>query len=205
MGQPVGSIFQVAIESLVNNQRLLNVLHYRVEEETTEADIQAETENLAGQVLAFNGIVDKMLDCMSNTANVTQVTAQCIRNTRFVRAVVEDNQEGNIVSPCAAQNLAAVITKRTTFSGRWAVGSFHLGGLPVTAYQAGVLDNAFKALVQALADELLDPIVIPAVGGTYIPVLLHPVGQHGGSTVINAVEVQDQVRVMRRRTVGLGI
>lgn len=205
MGRPVGSILQASIESLVNGQRLLNVLHYKVEAESTEADVKDEQENFATQLNAVGGIVPKMQAAMSIEATISQVVVQFIRPERFARSTLEIDDTGTIASDCNAQNVAAVITKRTAFAGRWAVGAFHLGGVPVNGYVAGNLEPAYKAFVLALAEQLLEPIVIPIVGGTYVPVLVHPIGEHGGSTELAETEVQDTLRVMRRRTVGLGI
>jgi hypothetical protein len=101
--------------------------------------------------------------------------------------------------------VAAVITKRTAFAGRWAVGSFHLGGLPQNAYVNGTLEPTFKTSVGLVAAQLLEDITIAIVGGVYEPVIVHPVAAHDGSTVLRETDVQDTLRVMRRRTVGLGI
>lgn len=205
MGRPVGSIVQLGIETVCNGQRMLNVLHYRVETESGEADVQAEQENFLAQVNSVNGIIDDMKACLSNDVTVVQAVAQFIRAERWARSVLDIGEQGDSLLPCEAQNVAAVITKRTAFAGRWAIGSFHLGGLPSSAYVAGNLDPTFKLDMEVLALQLLEPIVVPIVGGTYVPVLVHPLGEHGGSTELASTEVQDTLRVMRRRTVGLGI
>lgn len=205
MGLPVGTIWQVGIDTVVNGQRCMNILGYRCTAESTEADIAEETLNLAAAMNAVGGIIPKLVACQSNDALITQVTAQAIRETRYARQVVDIGQAGGVAEDCTAQNLSAVIIKRTAFAGRWAVGSFHVPGLPVTAYVNGAIEPVYKASVVDLAAQLLVPVVIPIVGGTYEPVLIHPVGEHGGSTFLTSTEVQDELRVMRRRTVGLGI
>ena len=205
MGRPVGSIIQAGIETVVNGQRLLNVLHYKVKLESTEPDAKDEQENFATQLNAVGGIVAKMRAAMSQDATVVRVVAHFIRDQRFARSTLEITGAGLIAEDCTAQNVTATLTKRTAFAGRWAVGSFHLGGLPVTGYVSGNLEPVYKGLVEDLANQLLVEITVPITGGTYTPVLLHPPAAHDGSTELREIDVQETLRVMRRRTVGLGI
>lgn len=204
MGRPVGSILQVSVRYTSCGQQLLNVLGYRVITQSTEGDVQAEQAGLASQLNAANNLIDKMRACMSNETTVQDVTVQFIRDTRFARTVLEVDAPGTIAEPCATANVACTITKRTEYSGRWAVGAFHIGGLPNTAYDGGLIDTDYKTVANALGAQLLDNIG-GVGGGLYQPVIIHPPGTHGGYSALIATETQDTLRVMRRRTVGLGI
>lgn len=205
MGLPVGTIWQVGIESLVSGQRCLNILHYRTTAESTITGIADEAESVAAEMNKVNGVIPKMLACMHTSATIVRVSAQAIRNTRYARQFVEVDEDGSIGTGSVTPNVSAVITKRTTFSGRWAVGSFHLAGIPSSQIVNGLLDSGYKTLVSEIASEILAPLDPTVGGGEYEPILLHPLGQHGGYTALTQADVQDTVRVMRRRTVGLGI
>jgi len=204
MGRPIGDIIQATIKSTVCGQTMLNVLSYRVTAVSSTTDVQVEQSQFGAQLNVANKVIDRMQNAMSNEATIQEVSCQFIRDTRWARSVVEIDIPGGIAVPCATANVAATITKRTEYAGRWAVGSFHLGGVPNDGYDGGLLDPDYKDLVALLAAELIQPIITGA-GGTYEPVLLHAPGEHGGYSNLTATEVQDTLRVMRRRTVGLGI
>lgn len=205
MGLPVGTIWQLVIESVVSGQRCLNVLHYRCTTESTISGISAETEAVAADLNSVDGIIPKLLPAMGPNVNIPRVTGQAIRTTRYAKQSVEVDEDGSHANLCTTPNVAAVITKRTTFAGRWAVGSFHVPGVPGTAYSEGMLTTDYKDIITLLAAELLDNLEPAVGGGVYEPILLHPAGLHGGFTTLTECIAQDQVRVMRRRTVGLGI
>lgn len=208
MGAPVGSIFEVTLRTTVCNQKCLNVLHYVVETESSETSIVAETIQLATAIETAGGLGDKFRGALSALAIHDETVAQCIKDTlgtRFARQVLDVGDPGELAGDVLTANVAAVITKRTSFSGRWAVGSFHMGGVPGSYFSGGLITDApYKAALNALASEILQSVTT-ASGGEYQPVIYHPDGLHGGHTMILETELQDQVRVMRRRTVGLGI
>lgn len=206
MGAPVGSVFEVTFRTLCANQRCLNVLHYVVETETSETVPAVEAEQLA--IAADAALQTDFLNCLGTNCQLTEVVAQCIRDTlgnRFARQVLAVDAAGTGPAHSDQPNIAGVITKRTNFAGRWAVGSFHMPGVPINTADQGVWEpGGYKSALGVLAAELLESITT-ASGGVYAPVLYHPTGVPTWTTPLHATEVQDQVRVMRRRTVGLGI
>lgn len=207
MAAPVGSIFELQIRSTVCGQKCLNVLHYVVEVESPTGSIVTETAALAVSASALNSIGDFFLQALPLNCTLDTISAQCIRDTlgtRFARQIVDLEDPGEWGVPTLTANISAVITKRTSFAGRWAVGSFHMPGVPENEQADGLLKaGAYKTALETIALELLDPLS-PAGGGTYQPVIYHPDGLHGGYTRLLATELQEQIRVMRRRTVGQG-
>jgi len=208
MGVPVGSIFEVSLRSTVCGQKCINVLHYVVTAETSETSIVAESLQLATAADAANALGPKFRACLAQNCTHDEVVAQCIRDTlgtRFARQVLDIGDPGDAVEDAATANVSAVITKRTSFAGRWAVGSFHMPGIGAGFYTNGLVsDVTYKAALNDLGAEILQVITTP-LGGEYQPVIYHPDGLHGGYTTLLETELQDQLRVMRRRTVGLGI
>jgi len=205
MAIPIGSILEVQIETRANEQRCLNILHYRVTTEGSGTGIQAEVEDFLDGVESVSGIIGSYRALMSTEATMWSISGQLIRNDRYARIVHPIDDPGELSGNCTAQNVSAVITKRTELSGRWAVGSFHAACLPESAYLAGKLKNATLILAQELADDIAETVTGPVRGGVYRPVVLHPQADHGGSTFISGCQAQETLRVVRRRTVGLGI
>lgn len=208
MGAPIGSIFELSLRSTVCDQRCINVLHYVVATETSETSIVAESLQLATAADAVGALGPAFRACLAQNCTHDEVVAQCIKDTlgtRYARQVLDVGDPGDAVEDATTANVSAVITKRTSFSGRWAVGGFHMPGIGAGFYTGGlVTDVGFKAALNALASEMLQPITT-VLGGEYLPVIYHPDGLHGGYTPLLETELQDELRTMRRRTVGRGI
>lgn len=208
MGTPVGSVWEVTLKSTVAGQKCLNVLHYVVETESSETSIVAESLQLAEAIGAGGAVGPAFEDCLAQNETFDEIVAQCVKDTlgtRYARQVLDVENPGGFAADCTTPNVSAVITKRTSFSGRWAVGSFHMPGVPATAYVGGMITDAtYLGALGVLAAELVQNQTTTS-GGEYTPVIYHPDGAHGGFTLLLATEVQEVLRVMRRRTVGLGI
>lgn len=209
MGQNVGSIFELTVEYQAFGEKALNILHYRVDVESSIGSVVDETLDVLAAFLEAGSAAEAILELLPTNVSMTEVHGQFIRGTggqRFARQSVPGLGAGGISSPCSTFNVAAVLTKKTAQAGRWAIGSIHIPGLPTNAYGDGMLTDAgYVASMQDLADELIEPLVGVTGAGEYIPVIAHPVGEHGGSTEILRYDVQTEVRTQRTRTVGKGI
>jgi len=142
------------------------------------------------------------------------VSVQLIHPTRYYKATASVAKAPNAGQVCDTPNIAAVITKKTTLGARKGIGATHIRWVPADAYSAGLLEAPYKAgLVTFTA--LMEEIQFNALTGTgWRPIVLNkelipgstpPKYRIVGGTPITSTMVQDQVRVMRRRTVGLGI
>lgn len=210
MSFPLGSLFEVKfIYEYSDGSKALNVLHYVNTTASTLASSVDETLDVANAAAAVGGLGEAIIDALAENVEMVGITAQCIRDTlgqRYALADVDGLGNGTFVGACTAHNVSAVITKRTTFSGRWAVGSFHMPGVPFVAYADGLITNVtYLGELADIATELLAPLTGPIGGGTYEPCLVHKPGEHGGHTLLFDTEVQTQLRTMRSRTVGRGI
>lgn len=216
MSYDPGSIVEVRIKYDVNDQKCFNVLHYFAEGSAPGVDI--DTIQLAfGQYLSedIDGrLVREMREIMSSGVQVEEVQVQQVFPTRIRSSVTEVNDVGQIASPADAQNVAAVIEKHGAFANRKNIGSFHLGGLPVSSFSNGELTNAFHLSLVALGNLLKNAIIVPGVtGATYTPCILNkepvpgsdPVRYviSGGTEIVGCVAMET-LRTMRRRTKGVG-
>jgi len=202
-------LFKVIIRQRLYGQRLLNVLWYRVTDAGgTPPDRWAAQVSLANQVNVAGGIIPLMTACQTEDSEVTGVLVWSYR-TRLDRkpyAEVAMGEPGLVASPAGDANTALSIEKRAlvTIEGhpRYGIGRFQLGGIPQTGYEAGAFDPVYLIDAQALADELTDQIV--AAGVTFQPVLVNTDGASFVLSDIFGAVAKDTVRVMRRRTVGVG-
>lgn len=129
---------------------------------------------------------------------------QKVHPVRFLASVFVDQQAGAIASPALFSNTAGVITRRTEFSGRKQVSTLHMPGLPASGSTEGTLTAAQKTLYSALGDAIILKLQDGSISLNMSPSIVHKTNPLSVDTITNFV-VQDTTRVMRRRTVGLGI
>lgn len=203
-----GDVVQVVIESSCLGQTFLNVLHYRAKTNPTGNGYGQQLANLIDAVGTGDdeNIVPKMLALMSEEAKVVNVQAQRVYPNRDYYVRVEQDEAGIIPVVCNYPNSALVLTKQGEKIGRGRSGSFHLGGITDQHVALGYITAAGLILAASLGDKLGDPLV-PSVGGfTWEPGLYNPTLGNGlNFNPLVGVFPRDTVRVMRRRTVGVGI
>lgn len=165
---------------------------------------------------AAGTLIRGMKGLMSTDVVIDKVTAQAIFPTRYVKEETEDfTVPGVAVGECKAQNVQLCVTKKGDLARRSNVGHFHLGGLSESVYANGVIDvGGFGAQLGALLTGLEWQPNDVANAISYHPAILNKTkvivdGKDkyviSGSTVQTFVEFNETLRVMRRRTVGLGI
>lgn len=204
----VGDIMQAIIRGRVNGQVNLNVLHYRCTKSPTGTNYFIQTENL-GRIIggpAADSIVSTWLPNIGKNATIDWVQTQRVSPIRSIYTRFPVGAPGTNAADCEAQNTAAVLTKQVDRVGRGRVGSFHAGYVPPAFQLRGLLTVAGTVEYTKLADKLNALLVGPLDGAEYEPVTFEPTAPVGFnfSKIVN-VFVQPEVRVMRRRTVGLGI
>lgn len=149
--------------------------------------------------------------CMGSNTVISYATAQVIAPTR--RALVRRslNLTGMHNNECHTANISCVVTKRTELAtarkqklGIGGVGSFHIAGIPLDTFTDSVFTAVYLAGPVTDFMNKLDNFIV--VGGTVLqPVLFGRNSVNQVRTPITSVAAEPTVRVMRRRTVGLGI
>lgn len=208
MAVAVNDLFLVTVNGLAYNQRIMLTLGYRVADAVGSHTEQEVSEALAA-ALAAGGtadIVTPYTECLSTATVLTDVWAQKIEPNRFRRYNAPAGLSGQ-GGPSDATNLAAVLTLQTALSGRSQQANKHIGPIPQGPdwTTEGVLTTDFKILLAALGDALVDTVAVLTGDIVLIPCIIHGPGAPLPSTDIITYAVQDTIRVMRRRTVGLGI
>lgn len=208
MGRPAGSILEVRIKGEIFSQVCMTVLHYRVIDPSTLEPGGPEEKDFLDSISigAPFDIMSAYTSCQGATYLNNLMEAQFVAATRFVNVTKVIAEPGLRVGAVTAQNVSAVITKRTDLAGRSQVGSIHMPGIRATDYASGKIAAGLLADLQTLTTPLSEIVISTVGGGSYQPVIYHrdklpPVNMDP----IRSWVVQDTLRVMRRRTIRIGI
>lgn len=143
------------------------------------------------------------LACLPASYRLTEIRAQRIHQTRNAYVARAFNAPGTHNAAASVANDAACLTFRTLLAGRREVANKHIGPVPDAASASGLLTQAYKDLLEALGDAMLQTLVVEDVGHTWVPCIYHRENP-GALSEIEGFVIGDQSRVQRRRTVGLG-
>lgn len=149
-------------------------------------------------------LTDQIMNNLPSNYAMDFLRAQVVAPTRSV--LVDQPQTtvtGGWGTATETTNLQGAITFRTDFGGRNQVSTIKVGPLPTDAAADGLLEASYKAELADTALRLTEVIPIVAGGFELYPVIWHRPG--ATYNYIRTAVTQDQVRTMRRRTVGLGI
>jgi len=217
MAFEANTVLEAIVYYEANGQHMMNVVHYKPGvlgvgpvPLLTEHFLTSFQDTAAGTLIAG------MAGCMSNACSIYAASAQVIYPTRWAKQIVDVGPvPGGIAQLCRAQNVQLTVTKRGDLGNRHNVGSFHLGGLPVTLYEEGLINQVdFNAeLGNLLIGIEWHPIsAVDLI--EFFPAILNKQKVEGtdppkyivtGATNQTRTELQPEIRVMRRRTVGVGI
>lgn len=201
---PAGSIIQVVIKTILFEQTCLNVLHYKYEDTVDADDYKAHMNLMWATFIQPAGLMDDFLACLSIDGVVQEVQLQPIYPSRLTPVrKVPDAPSGTNPNPTMPANVAAVITKASDNATRKGRGAFHMPAVPTLAVAEGRLTGDYMLLLNALAEELIQPAV-EGLGGNTTAVLWDRELPLAVEKLTDAFG-QPTARVMRRRTVGLGI
>lgn len=195
------SIIQVIIETNLNTQRLLNVLHYQVDS-VGALDYNVALNALLGTLQSPGDVVETLSNCQSEDAQIRRISAQPVYPARLAIISGVLAIDGGVAQPALPQNTSLVVTKRSDLATRYGTGSIHIPGIPTTFVSNGFITGAANAAMVLFADAASAPKL--AGGNTYTPVLWN-LATPGRVTVWDRYVIQETSRVMRRRTVGVGI
>jgi hypothetical protein len=178
-------------------------MHYEFTQIGGAADYRAEMTALLASINLAGQINARMIAAASSGWTLTRVSAQPIYPTRLKAVFLDIGTVGAKSGTQAPSNVAATVTKTTDLATRYGVGSWHQGGLIASDVQGGSIAAGLRVELAALGSELSD-VVDGTNPGTFVPViwnLITPVRR----TDIQGYIVQDTSRVMRRRTLRLGV
>jgi len=197
--------FQVVFWGQCNGQRILNTFGYVAAEIGSAAvKLDAAYTQILDKLTGVGSIEAHLIAVSSANYTLDRITVQLVKPDRWMPATRTINLPGALPDAAQTQNVAASIERRGIRARRTNVGRIQVMIPQGEDYiNAGLLMVDYKGELNGLAGAMLEKIEF-GVGGNLYPAIW-PAGVIGDYAPIVATRVQDTVRVMRRRTVGLGI
>lgn len=196
-------IVQVVIESKVDGQLCLNVLHAKVDSAAAGVTYSDGLQGILGALTQPGGLLGTMATVMAENTEVSRVRAQRVFPTRDPYLQEEFGEPGGREGNCVSPNIAACITKRAAVPGRGKSGRFELPGLIADDISGGFLTADYITALEPLAQKLRG--TFPDDTANLDLVWVIPNATNPGSPgEIFTTQVQNTARTMHRRTVGLG-
>lgn len=209
MAIPANSVLELSFRGVVDGQRTLTIRHY-----TNAVAVPPGVPDRLFLETFLNavkpgGAMDLGTDYLAVCAADFQLTAMRVQIVAPARLrFLEDpiGAAGTQAGNTQATNINGTITFRTDKSGRDQLGTIHPPALAEGTYANGLILPAFRDKLSALGDTLSGLVVLPGDMGIWRPCIWHKTRVGSAATDgITDYSVGDTVRVMRRRTVGLGI
>jgi len=205
----INDIVAVTIVGSFEQQTYENVLHYRADNppdntESYEQGLNALIASIKNDI--GSAVITEYLPVIGANAGLDYIQAQRVYPTRDFYVRVNEAQPGTHAGDCLTGNISGVITKQSEKAGRGRSGSFHTFAVPEGTYEKGTFLAAYLTLLDELGDAIeLNQRTFAGLD-VWWPGMYSPTAGAGDnwSGIVNTT-AQDTVRVMRRRTVRVGI
>lgn len=209
MPSSVGDMYEVTALGRCLNQRIMLTAHYWLAQINANVDentvMQALLDDMAGGNNDPGHWETAYLNCLPTNYTLEGWRVQLIRPIRMAYVWRQRDQLGKHSGTTEIPNLSACLTMRSRASGRRQVANRHIGPVPTDTMTVnnGRLSPTYKGFLVTLGEKMIENVEIPIHGGILVPIIPHP-GNNLQFDVIRSYIVQDTVRTMHRRTVGLG-
>lgn len=205
----INDIVAITIVGSFEQQTYENVLHYKAENPPDPANsYEQELDLLIGSIKNDIGsaVITEYLPLIGANCGIDYIQAQRVYPTRSFYVRVNEAQAGTHANDVMTGNISGVITKQSEKAGRGRSGSFHTFGVPNGVYEKGAFLAAYLTLLDELGDSLELTQRTFAGLDVWWPGMFNPTQGAGDNWagIVNTV-AQDTVRVVRRRTVRVGI
>lgn len=206
MGMSVGSVVNVQYTGRLFQQTVINGFTYVVGVADPTTTVLDELQGIVDYFQSA-GVGDPRLaylGCLPENVFVNRVSAQQIYpiRSRIVAAFVDYQGTRD---PAVTANQASVVTYQTNFGGRDQISSNHFP-LSAADCSSANISAALKSNLDLFAEIRRTFFTIPTTQTSMNPCIYHRSPNANPKThEITSHVVQDTARVMRRRTVGVGI
>jgi len=200
----VGDVFQVTMKGTLLGQTIMNTFHYGMSVVTGAPTQTAVQNEILVKLAVAGGFYDKFLDILPGNYTLDEVWVQFILDTRYRKRVAVQGLNGTFGQDSEVTNIAAVASRFGDAANRRNQGSVHFAiGGSGSWIVGGLISAGVETKVNAFLPHLYTAQALATLG-TIQPILIH------GTSKLNAIPLTSAVtqltsRVMRRRTVGLGI
>jgi len=202
------SIVQVTLFGVMNNQQWMNVIHFRPNDppagEIPDGEVNLD-ELVALIDVADDGWSAKRCVYTSEEMHISGIRAQYISPLRWAYKDYAPSEEvGTQPGDQAPQNIAAVGVFQCDETGDHAQGTIHIPGLTADDVADGFIGGIVKGHIASEIEMLLQTFT-PAGSSLDYRRIIYNREAPTTSLYCTHGKVMEQARVMRRRTVGLGI
>lgn len=199
-----GAVCLVTFEGRLQSQQVMNVSAWLFNTGSTLPDGRVALNAIINRMQEANQPYALWIDCLSSQVTQGQITAQWVYPTRYgyVKANASPSV-GQVGGAAGAPNVAVCITRRTGLSGRKQQSDIHMFGVPAALNDNGVVNVTGKAKYDAYGDAMTRTVTMAVPAFSLAPVPFSKVAPANVSQYIE-YQTQNYLRVMRRRTVGLG-
>lgn len=200
---PDGGIVECIFEGRVLGQQMISVFHYQLDLAGGSTDGGVALDALKVQLNAAGGPHAKYMSCMSQQYNTGRIRLQWILPDRYAyREYLPTNTDGQAPTDVVAPNAAAAINKRSDLAGIHGHGVTHMPAVSIDFVTAGEI-NAAGLLAYVDFAEQMKTDMVTIGSGTYHPIIYNR-ATPGDVVFITGYAIDNVLRVMRRRTVGVG-
>lgn len=202
--QNIGDKILVSYVGEMFGQRLLSTFWYQVNTLVGAPNTTTFANALHTFLNAAGGMREKFLACCPPQYNLVATWVQTIEPTRVVKSIYLEAQVGTYAQDANTANLAGVISRRGGLANRKNQSSLHV---PMANLDPDMSGGTLSAGQLAALEDLSAVVILqaPLSGvGTAFPIIRNGTGIGDVSPILFAAP-QDSVRVMRRRTLRVGI
>ena len=201
------SIIETIMTMVMNNQILLNVLHF-MPETLSSGNITDGQGNLDEFITAIDDVTtgwsEKRAVYTSTDLTIDSISAQYIHPVRYTKRVQPaTNNVGTQPGDPAPQNVSAGLTWQPYATGRHNRSTIKIPGLTAAVVAGGTVSSVVRGHMDDEASFLTTGVSVPTAGINYLPIIYQR-GNPYASNYIVAWLSQRTARVVRRRTVGHG-
>jgi len=202
----VGDNVLMTINGTLFGQRIMNTFGYVVSEMTGAQDQLTAFQQLRTLQCTNGDMIDAYYACCPIEYSIDTLVYQVIRPTRFQRIVLDNLAGGDSsIYHAYTANLASVLMRRGSLGNRKNVSTLHIPAPSESGWATnGILQSGAIGFVNGLGSFVRQTYTI-ALGGTkFSPSILNGPLSSDVTPIVDYA-AQSTMRVMRRRTVGLGI
>lgn len=198
-----GAVLQLIINYQYCGQTCLNVTNWKMSGAPSGVDGRTTLTNFLGAVNNLGGMQPHLAAALVDSVSFRDVSAQWIAPTRYAYITQPPSAAaGLLANDGLPPNVALALERANDDAGKINRGDLHIGGIS-TLHVADGLSTGQAALD---FDSFLSDIVTPVTlfDLVFTPVTNHRADPTLGKTLLYS-RIQDTSRILRRRTVGLGI
>lgn len=202
--QAVGDRILVTFVGRLLQQRTMNTFLYRVASVPPGTDIGVLAGFIYTELNTTGGLASRYLDCVPVNLSLEQIWIQTIAPTRYTKSIFTVGDVGSGGQADTA-NVQQSITRKGELAGRFSIGGIRVPcATTVDTITDGKLTTSALAALNALAGEMKETLSVASGTATLVPQVGTPPAPVNSIDLVDTI-AENTVRVIRRRTVGLGI